>query len=515
MTRKIFILCSLALMAVLPAKAQNDERAAGAALDTIIRTFSEYDIVDKFVADIFKKHEKSAYLATRIAKSYYNYNEVPGSKERQFHRRDTVKAFAYIRKALAIDKKYVKTYLVASDILNYEGKRDTALQWLDKGIAMNPTDYSLYIESAKLWAFDGEEPAVQKLMLLKERDTTFQVNLQLGRLYYDLYNHHGQLPMNQMAKAYGKVYVDSLEREKMNLGDLGAYSFALQWADEEENRFEKQYEVTNYALGKFPKDFGLRQFHFYSCWSTERWDEGIKTAEMMFAMPDSVKNIGPQDYMRYGHCLRGANRFQDAIVQYEKVLAMDDATATNKSQAESSIVTAISAEVAEMRKMGDYEQAIALVEPLVKKYREQNKQNDNLIAAYATIYTDWSTELNGVEKQDALRKASKIFGDAIAYSELNANLFLYRQYNINFALDPDLKQGLAMPQAQQMISRLASKAELEDNERLFLNAGYEYMLRYEYFVKKNKKKAIEYANKMLDVDPSNQIALRFITALGG
>ena len=39
--------------------------------------------------------------------------------------------------------------------------------------------------------------------------------------------------------------------------------------------------------------------------------------------------------------------------------------------------------------------------------------------------------------------------------------------------------------------------------------------RYEYFVKKNKKKAIEYANKMLDVDPSNQIALRFITALGG
>ena len=132
------------------------------------------------------------------------------------------------------------------------------MQWLDKGIAMNPTDSSLYIESAKLLAFDGEEPAVQKLMLLKERDTTFQVNLQLGRLYYDLYNHHGQLPMNQMAKAYGKVYVDSLEREKMNLGDLGAYSFALQWADEEENRFEKQYEVTNYALGKFPKDFGLR-----------------------------------------------------------------------------------------------------------------------------------------------------------------------------------------------------------------------------------------------------------------
>lgn len=519
MIRKIFFLCSLMLMAVAPMQAQSDEKAAGAAIDTIVRIFSEYEIVDKFVEDIYKKFEKDkkkgAVLATRIAKAYYNYNELPGTKERQFHRRDTVKAFSFIRRALALDNKYVETYLVASDIFNYEGKRDTALIWLDQGINVNPTDSSLYIESAKLLAYTDADAAVKKLLILKERDSTFQVDLQLGRLYYDLYNHHGQLPMNEMAKAYGKVYADSIEREKMNLGDLGAFSFALQWASEVEDRFNKQYEVTNYGLSKFPQDFGLRQFHFNSCWSTERWDEGIKTAEQMFAMPDSVRKVGPEDYLRYGHCLRGAKRYNDAIAQYDKVAAMEDATATQKSQAESSVVTTVSAQVSEMRKMGDYEQAIALVEPLVQKYREKGKQNDNLMVAYATIYTDWSTELNGLEKQDVLRKASQIFGEAADHSELNTDLFIYRQYNINFILDPELKDGLAMPQAQKLIDRLGSKANLESNERIFLNAGYEYMLRHEYFIKKNKKKAIEIANKMLDVDPSNQVALRFITALGG
>ena len=174
MIRKIFFICSLMLMAVAPMQAQDDPKAAGAAIDTIIRVFSEYEIVDRFVADIYKKFEKDEkkgpVLAARIAKAYYNYVMQPGNPTPQFHRRDVPKAFEYRNKAIALDPKYAQSYLVASDIFYNEAKIDTALIWLDKGIAANPTDSSLYIESAKLLAFSDPDAAVQKLMVLRQRD---------------------------------------------------------------------------------------------------------------------------------------------------------------------------------------------------------------------------------------------------------------------------------------------------------------------------------------------------------
>ena len=365
MIRKIIFLCSMLLLVVAPVKAQDDEKAAGAAIDTIIRVFSEYEIVDRFVADIFKKHEKSAYLAARIAKAYYNYVMVPGNPTPQFHRRDVAKAFEYLDKAIAINPKYPQSYLVASDIFYNEAKIDTALIWLDKGIEANPTDSSLYIESAKLLAFNDPEAAVNKLMVLKQRDSTFQVDLQLGRLYYKLYSDHGKLPMKELAETYGRVF-DSADRPLLNLGDLGAFSLGLQWASElGDERFAKLYEVTSYGIDLFPKDFGLRKFMLVGCMNTKKWDEGIKTAEFMFAMPDSVKKIDADDYLYYATCLAGKKRYADAIAQYEHVLTMDDASATKKAQADRAIVSTVSTQVGELRQMGDYDQAIAIIEPMM------------------------------------------------------------------------------------------------------------------------------------------------------
>ena len=514
MMRKILFLI-ISMVAVLPVKAQDDVKAAGAAIDSIIRIFPNYEIVDKFVADIFKKNEKSVYLAARIGKAYYNYVMVPGNPTPQYHRRDVAKAFEYLNKAIELDPKYPDTYLVASDIFFNEAKIDTALIWLDKGIAANPTDSSLYIESAKLLAFSDPDAAVEKLMTLKQRDSTFQVDLQLGRLYYKLYSDHGKLPMKELAESYGKVY-DSPDRGQMNLGDLGAYSLGLQWAsDLGEERFNKLYEVTTYGVAQFPKDFGLRKFMLVGCMNTKKWDEGIKTAEYMFAMPDSVRKTDADDYLYYATCLAGAKRYADAIAQYEHVLAMDDLSENKRYQADRAIVSTITTQVGELRQMGDYDKAIAIIEPMVQRYRDKDKQNDNLMIAYATIYTDWAAELNGVERMDAIRNAVKVFDEAANHSELNANMFLQRCCYYSMALDPELKEGLGMPYAQKLVDNLGGRRDLEAGEKRYLLLGYEYMMRHEYFIKKNKKAALAWADKMLDVDPTNELALRFITALGG
>jgi len=151
----------------------------------------------------------------------------------------------------------------------------------------------------------------------------------------------------------------------------------------------------------------------------------------------------------------------------------------------------------------------------VQRYRDKGTQNDNLMIAYATIYTDWAAELNGQERLDAIRNAVKVFDEAATHSDLNANMFLHRCCYYSMALDPELKQGLGMPYAQKLVTNLGSKRDLESGEKRYLLLGYEYMMRHEYFIKKNKKAAISWADKMLDVDPTNELALRFITALGG
>lgn len=514
MFRKLFSLLTIILMTTSPAAAQDNEVAAAAALDSVIRIFPHYDIVDNFVDEVFKKHKKSASMATRIAKSYYSFVENPETKQRTYYRRDLPRAFSYIDKALAINPKYSKAYIVASDIFFNEAKLDTAQMWLDKGIAVNPTDSALYIESAKLLAFTDPDAAVKKLMVLKQRDSTFQVNLQLGRLYYRLYDKHGMQPLTAMpaiAASYSKAY-DSSERSDMTLYDFSYLCLGLQHSpDMGEERYMKMYDVSAYSKELFPKDFGLQHFHLLACLNTKKYDEGIETMEKMKALPDSVKKFKDDDYLWYGSCLAGAKRYDDAIAQYEYVLAMEDAEANRKAQAENAIVNTVRSQVKELTNMGDYDKAVAIIEPIVQRYRDKDKQNDFLMIAYATIYTDWAAELNGVERMDAIRNAVKVFDEAANHSELNANMFLQRCCYYSMVLDPELKDGLGMPYAQKLVENLGGKKDLEASEKNYLLLGYEYMLRHEYFIKKNKKAAIAWANRMLDVDEMNEMALNFVS----
>jgi len=517
MMRKLFIYILFAV--AMPAAAQSDMKAAGAAIDSVIRIFPNFEIVDKFVADIFKKNEKSAPLAARIGKAYYNYVLKPGAKQPTYHRRDVTKALEYFDKAVTIDPKYAQTYLYLSDMYYWEAKIDTALIWLDKGIAANPTDSALYIESAKLLAFSDPDAAVQKLMVLKERDSTFQVDLQLGRLYWILYQKHGKTPMVEMATAYGKVF-DSKDRDKMTLGDFGAYAEALRWATDMGNeRLDRLYEGMNYALKFHHEDYVLEHYLLYGCTQSRRWDDGIAAAKAIFRKPDSIQAFKIDDHMYYATCLAGNKQYAEAVAEYERILNMGEASDNQKTMAENFIDQTFNTQVKELTAMGEYEQAAALIEPYVVRSREKGKQNDQLANSFAQIYFEWSNELNGQEKLDVIAKGIKVCEESARYSELNAPMFLYYccQYSWSY-LDSDFKKSLALPYAEQIISLLESKSDLSRNERLFLILGYRYMAAYEYLnkyaiqkIKTAKKTALAYAEKILDIDGTNEWALNFLT----
>ena len=501
---KTVALSALLMLIPFSVHAQDNERALAKAVEEVVlMTDMNPKVVNEFIEEIYQKHgKKSAYLTSRIAKAYYQYYDNPTTKERNFGRREPDTAFVYINRAIAIDPKHPAPYILASEIVKYEpsyGERSErlkkAMEWLDRGIAANPADTSLYIASAGLLALTDANAAVEKLNSLKERNPSFAVQRQLGRLYWEIYNNGGTTPFKEIVEAYDKE-----DKNILTLGDLGSYMFSLyalcssNLAD-----WNKLYETGQYALGRFPDDYGLHMYYFYGCVRTNNWDTAITEYHKMEALAETP--LLPIDHLRYGEALVGKKMYDEAIEKYQYILTLESATDDDKKKANSHIESAIIAKATDFQKMGEYDKAFAVYENFVNKRKANGKLTSYLLAMYARAYTELSEEQNGPEKVASLQKASSIYaqmGELFPDQKVAALNF---QFITHVRLDPESEQGLAKPYAEQMITAILSKSDRSQDEPKLKNA-YEY-LSYYYFINSKYKDAVSYADKALEIDPSS------------
>ena len=77
---------------------------------------------------------------------------------------------------------------------------------------------------------------------------------------------------------------------------------------------------------------------------------------------------------------------------------------------------------------------------------------------------------------------------------------------VNGQMDPDQSKGLAKPYYEKLVELIGPKAELDNTDKARLKESYHYLISY-YFIQKNDKEtAKQYAQKMLVIDPENDIA---------
>lgn len=500
-----------ALLLLLPsvAIAQNNEHALAKAVEEIVTSNdlnSKY--VDEFVEEIYQKHgKKSAVLTSRIAKAFYMYSDDPTTKQRNFGRREPDTAMVYVNRAIAIDPKYPQPYIIAADIVKYEpsyGERDErlkkAMDWLNKGIAANPTDSSLYVKSAELLALTDVNAAVAKLNSLKERNPSFAVYRQLGRLYWAIYNNGGTTPFKEIVESYDKE-----DKNILNLGDLGAYMFSLyalcsvNMAD-----WNKLYETGQYALGRFPDDYGLHMYYFYGCVRTNNWDAAITEYHKMEALAETP--LLPIDHLRYGEALVGKKMYDEAIEKYQYILTLESATDDDKVTANNHIESAINEKTNDLVKLGEYNQALRVYGDFIQDRKSKGLLTASMLSMYAKIYQSEAEEQNGPEKEASMMKADKVYAEMQTAFPKFDDLAVYNRYIIHKSLDPAPdypKGGIAKPFAEQLVSMLSNKSELTPYQQSRLTTAYWYLCYWNAVADKgNRKLAVEYANKILAIDPT-------------
>ncbi len=485
-------------------QAQDDERALGAAADTIIRTETRDYIVNRIVENVYQSHP-TASLATRLAKAYYNFNEEEGYKDkfhkiRHFHKNDTTHAFMYIRRAIELDPKYAPAYVLASDIVDYDGNTEEAQNWLKKGINEAPKDSSLYVASASILARDDVEAAIVQLQHLKEIDPNFPIDLHVARIYNKI-DVRGVDYLDKVVEFYRKANVND-----MTVGDLGTFVNALYWT----NDLDKCYEVASLGVGKFPNDFALNRFCARSLLGLKRYAESV-TASVVFLALNTDIPFDNWDYIYYGDALKGSKQYDAALEQFEKVLAKDNLSDRDKTALNDRVASCVSAKIMDIAKNGEYDEAIRQYEKFMAEREAAGKMTDIIRSNYANIYLEWAQELNGQDKIDKMMKADQILDNAIRNIQVkdNAIAFAYKRIvTIGFQIDKNAESGYVMPAITQLESLLESsgETELDGSKRGLMVTGYRYALGYYFSSKNDRKTALEYAYKILALDPTNEAA---------
>lgn len=89
----------------------------------------------------------------------------------------------------------------------------------------------------------------------------------------------------------------------------------------------------------------------------------------------------------------------------------------------------------------------------------------------------------------------------------------YWRARANAAIDTTLKEGLAIPHYQKLIEVLQQDSVKNETNKKWMVQAYSYLAAYETNTQNDYKEAIEYFDKVLELEPENESAKKYIAVL--
>lgn len=455
--------------------AQTDTKAVVEQTKQLIKTKGAD--FDKQVKELYKENKKNADALVAIGRTFYN-------------NKDLTNAGLFADYALQKNTKSADAHILKGDIAVSNDDGSTAAQEYQQAIYFAPKNPDAYYKYAMILRGRNPEDAVATLEELRKQVPDYPVDALAARIYYHTKNPN----LEKAAEYYGKV-ADVTKMEDEDIKDYATIEWML-------GNKDKSIEVAKAGLTKDPKWSTLNRLVFWNSTDKNYTDQALDYADRLFNKSDSA-NVTADDYAYYGTALKQDKRWDDAIKAYTtslEYLEKDPNAIVSKP-----ILYKNMSDV--YNEKGDYDNALAYVEKSIDAKENPSFSDYNSLGSqYLEIASKRSQAKDAAGAKAAYKKADETYAKIAQKFPEQENYCNYVRGSINSALDPDSKLGLAKPYYEALASALEAKTDRTENQNAMLKTAYQYMIVYEFNGRQNKAAAKEWAEKMLEVDPTNEIA---------
>lgn len=476
-TMKYLFIVALVAGYSTTAMAQDGTKADVDAVKKIISSKPSAAELDKQMKPYYKENKKNAENLVAFGRAFYEA-------------KDTANARIYAEYALQAvkNKQYAPAYILIGDMKVRADDGGAAAQYYDMAIYADPQNPDGYYKYANVYRKINPALAVQRLNDLRTQRPDIAVDALIGRIYY---------MSNDFDKAISSY--DKADKGQMDERDLSDYAMAAFFKQE----YQKSLDIVKFGLGKKPRHAAFNRLAFFNNTELKNFDEALNYADRLFNQSDSAK-FSYYDYTYYGNALSGAEQMDKAIAMYLKALEQEDMD--NKAKRAGVIKQLSDAYLT----LEDYPNAIKHYEDYLKNVE---KASANDIAALAGLHLQHGGTLQDEEaKKTAFQKADGVYADLAQQFEDAMEYATFMRARVNTQLDPDSKLGLAKPYYEKLIELIEPRAEKDATDRARIIESYRYMIAYYYIVAEDKEQARAYADKLIQIDPENEIAKQIIEA---
>ena len=430
--------------------------------------------LDKQMKPFYKANKKNADNLVAFGREFLNV-------------KDTANAKVYAEYALQASKnKCAPAFLLLGDIEAISDNGGGAAAQYEQAIYVDPKNPDAYYKYANVYRKISPSGAVAKLNELRQQRPDIAVDALAGRIYY---------MSNEFDKALAAY--DKADKSKMEERDLSDYAMSAFF----KQKYDKALEVAKFGLSKNPRHAAFNRLAFFNSTELKNFDDALMYADALFNKSDSAK-FSYYDYTYYGNALIGAKQPQKAIEMYELALKQEDMD--NKAK-RAGVVKQLSDAY---RDMDDFPNAI-------KHYKDylasMDKPTANDLAALASLHMQHGATLNSDAQAEAFKMADETYADLALKYENAIEYATFMRARVNGQMDPDQSKGLAKPFYEKLVELIGPKTDLDNTDRARLIESYRYLISYYFVQKDNKAKGKEYAEKLLSIDPENEIAKQVLS----
>lgn len=475
-TFKYLLVGALLLGSAAPMMAQEDNAAIIKNATSIIKSKSP-DAAEQIKA-IAKENKKNVEVLTGIGRAYLEQNK------------DTANALKFFNQAIGRNSKYAKAWILKGDIEVMKDNPGEAASAYQNAMYFDPKDPQGYYKYAMVQRGVNPETAASTLENLRKERPDYPVDQLIGHIYYNAQD------FEKAVQAYDKV-PDITKMDDENITEYGLSNWLL-------GKREKSLEICKTALAKNPRKAAWNRLAFYNYTDMKDPANALVYADKLFNQSDSAHFIG-EDYIYYGTALKMDKKYDEAISAFTKAIEL---TKNNPKQV--SVINKNLSDVYLEKK--DYDQAVAYFEKSIAGVETPTMDNlDDLGSLYTDIASKKTQAKDEAGAKAAFQKADEAYAKMAQLYPNYKNYCNYMRGQINANLDPDSKQGLAKPFYEALSNSLAEKSELSSSETAMIKQAYTYLIVYYFNVMKNKETAVSYAEKMLKIDPNDEIAKQVVS----